>query len=117
GANAHGLEADRLVGGLEVVDQRAHDAGARHAERVAEVDGPTVGVELALDVDAELVADGQDLGGEGLVELDDVDVGDVHAGRRQHLAHGLDGAHAHDLGRQTRHRAGDDAGKGGQPQR
>src|SRR5438105_10815211 len=86
-ADAHRLEADRLVEGLEVVDQGAHDPGARHAERVPQGDGPAVGVELVLDVDAELVADGQDLGGERLVELDDVDVGDLHARRRQHLAY------------------------------
>jgi hypothetical protein len=45
-ADAHRLDAERLVGLLEAVDQRGHDAGAGHAERVAEGDGAAVHVEL-----------------------------------------------------------------------
>src|SRR5919107_4530263 len=54
-ADAHRLEADGLVERLQVVQQRGHDAGAGLPERVTEGDGPAVGVELRLDVDAELV--------------------------------------------------------------
>ena len=43
------------------------------AERVAEGDRPAVGVQL-LDRDVALVHDRDHLGGEGLVELDGVDV-------------------------------------------
>ena len=39
---------------LEAVDQRGHDAGAGHAERVAEGDGAAVDVEL-VPVDAEVL--------------------------------------------------------------
>src|SRR5690606_12662837 len=35
-ADAQRLEPDGLVEGLQVVEQRRHDAGAGHAERVAE---------------------------------------------------------------------------------
>ena len=49
---------------LEVVQQRAHDAGAGHAERVADGDRAALDVEL-VDLDAELVGARQDLRGEG----------------------------------------------------
>ena len=45
-ADAHRLEADRVVERLEVVDQRGHDARAGHPVRVAEGDGAAVRVEL-----------------------------------------------------------------------
>ena len=77
--------------------QRGHDAGAGHAERVAEGDGAAVDVEL-VPRDAELVADGHDLRGERLVDLDEVDVVDGHAGPRRAPAARLDRAEAHDLG-------------------
>src|SRR5215208_4760486 len=70
--DAHRLEADRAVEGVEVVEQRGHDARAGHPERVAESDRAAERVEL-LRVDAPLVAARHDLGGEGLVELEDVD--------------------------------------------
>src|SRR5438270_2556515 len=111
-ADAHGFETHGLVERLQVVDQRRHDAGAGHAEGVPEGDGAAVGIELVVDADAELVAHGQHLGGERLVELDDVDIGDLHPGLGQDLAHGVDGTDAHDLGRTTGHRAGDDADLG-----
>ena len=38
--HAHGLEADRLVVGLEAVQQRGHDARAGHPERVARARSP-----------------------------------------------------------------------------
>src|SRR5207248_2704803 len=115
-ADAHGLESDVLVERLEVVDERRHDAGAGHTERVAQGDSAAVGVELVVDADAELVADREHLGREGLVELDDVDVGDLHAGLGEHLLDGLDRAHTHDLGGEAGHGAGDDAELGLEPE-
>src|SRR3712207_1751461 len=50
-----------------------HDPGAAHADRVAEGDGAAVGVHL-LGVDPELLRGDQRDGGEGLVELDQVEV-------------------------------------------
>ena len=54
---------------------------------------------------------GQGLGGEGLVQLDEVDVGEREAGLLQRLRDRLDGADAHDLRRHARHRVGDEAGQ------
>ena len=48
--------------------------------------------------DAELPGRGDDLGGERLVDLDQVDVVDGHAGPAERLAAGLDRSEAHDLG-------------------
>src|SRR4051794_5887844 len=43
---AHGLEPDRRVERVEVVEQRGHDARAGHPERVAERDRAAERVEL-----------------------------------------------------------------------
>src|SRR5207247_5423996 len=67
-AHAHRLETDGRIEGLQVVDERRHDAGTGHPEGMAEGDGAAVGVELVLDVDSQLVAHGEHLGGERLVE-------------------------------------------------
>ena len=54
-----------------------------------------------VDVDAELLVGRHDLGGERLVDLDQVDVVDAHAGAGEGLLARLDRAHAHDLGGQA----------------
>ena len=59
--------------------QGAGDAGAGHAEGVADGDGAAVDVQ-AVHVDAEVAVRGDHLGGEGLVDLDQVDVADGHSG-------------------------------------
>ena len=61
------------------VEERGHDAGPGLAEGVAEGDGAALDVEL-VPADAEVLGRGDDLGGEGLVDLDQVDVVDGHAG-------------------------------------
>ena len=76
--------------------------GAGAAEGVAEGDGPAVRVRL-LGGEAELLLPGQHHRGEGLVDLDEVDVVDGHAGPGQRLAGRLDRAEAHDLGVHARH--------------
>ena len=58
------------------------EAGAGAAERVAEGDRAAVDVEPLL-VDAELADAGEDLGGEGLVELDQVDLVERRGRRRR----------------------------------
>ena len=63
----------------------AGDARAGHAERMAERDGAAIGVHVRGVVgDAEFAQHGDALGGEGLVELDDVEVraASGRAGRR-----------------------------------
>src|SRR3954454_8865108 len=60
---------------LELVRRVADDAAARAAERVADRDRAAVDVDLlGIEVAPQLQA-GEALRGEGLVELDDVDVG------------------------------------------
>ena len=99
-----------LVGVAQAVDQGGHDAGAGHAERVADGDGAAVDVEL-VPRDAEVLGRRDDLGGERLVDLDEVDVVDGHAGAGEGLAAGLDRAEAHDLGVQAGDARGDDPGE------
>src|SRR6266851_6756800 len=80
-AHAHGLEADRLVPLTQPVEQRAEDAGPRHAEGMPERDRSAVRVELVAErVDADASCGWDDLGRESLVYLDDVNVVDRHLG-------------------------------------
>ena len=111
-ADAHALEPEAGVAVLHAVEQRGHDAGAGHAERVAERDRAAVHVQL-VPRDSELLGRRDHLGGERLVDLDEVDVVDRHVGPGERPAAGLDRAEAHDLGVDGRHRAGDDAGERG----
>src|SRR5262245_64097586 len=73
------------------------DARARRAERMAERDGAAVDVG-ALAVEAELLLDGEILRRERLVDLDEVEIGQLVA----RLVHGAADrrrrADAHDLG-------------------
>ena len=57
------------------------------------------------EVDAEVLGRREHLGGEGLVDLDEVDVVDRHAGPLERLAARLDRAEAHDLGVEAGHAA------------
>ena len=49
-------------------------------------------------IDAELLDDGEDLAGEGLVDLDEIDVLERHAGALERDLRRRNGADAHDLG-------------------
>ncbi|GIT77066.1 MAG: hypothetical protein Ct9H300mP31_15970 [Acidimicrobiaceae bacterium] len=95
-ANTHGLHAELLVGVLQAIEKGGHDAGAGHAERVAEGDGPAVHIQL-VEVDPDLVGRRQNLSGESFVDLEQVDVVWGHTGPAEGLADGLDGPEAHDL--------------------
>ena len=75
-ADAHGGDAVLAAAAAQLADQGAGEAGAGAAERVAEGDRAAVDVEPLL-LDAELAGAGEDLGGEGLVELDQVDLVDA----------------------------------------
>src|SRR4029077_3284960 len=72
-ADAHRLEADRLVRRLEAIEERRHDAGAGHPERVPEGDRTAVHIQL-VPIDAEVPGARDHLGGERLVQLDEVNV-------------------------------------------
>jgi hypothetical protein len=78
-------------------------AGAAHAQRVPQGDRAAVGVHVVGVVgQAEVTQEGQGLRGEGLVQLDHVDVGDRAAQAAEELAGGRRGTHAHDPGRHAR---------------
>ena len=53
---------------------------------------------LAEGVDPDAARRRDDLGGEGLVDLDDVDVVDAHPGPLERLLRGVDRTQAHELG-------------------
>src|SRR5690606_14030517 len=112
---AYGDQAGGLVVPVQRVEHRRLQAGAGHAEGVAHGDGAAVDVEL-VPVDAEVLGRRHDLGGERLVDLDQVDVVDRHAGVLQRALARLDGAHAHDLGGEARDAGGDDARERGEPE-
>src|SRR5690606_7365065 len=93
----------------------AGDAGAAHAEGVAEGDGAAVGIyEWGVFGDAEVAEDGDALAGEGFVELDDVEVGGCEVEAGTEFAGGGCGPHAHDARRDAGRGAAEDAGDGGE---
>src|SRR5262245_19057028 len=93
-ALAHGLQAVPAASALQLVEQRGQQLGARAAERVAEGDGAAVDVGLG-QVGARLELPGQHDRGEGLVDLEQVDVVDRQARAFEHLVGGGDGPGQH----------------------
>src|SRR5205809_904576 len=78
---------------------------------MAEGDGAAVDIELRL-VDAELLGNGEDLAGEGLVDLDQIDVVQGEAGALQRDLRGRNRADAHDVRIAAGDAPGDDAAEG-----
>src|SRR5258705_2604156 len=86
------------------LDQRVPGhACARHAVGVTDGDRSAIDVE-AIHWDAEPVAAVDDLAGEGLVQLPQADVLEVHARSLEETRHGEHGADAHLVGLTTGHR-------------
>ena len=85
-AAAQRSRTDAAAATLQLEREVQDDAGAGHADRVAERDGAAVDVDLVVG-EAELAGRGDADGGEGLVELDQVEVG----GRDALLLAGLRG--------------------------
>ena len=84
---AHGDQAALEAAALELVEHRADQDRAGRPDRMAERDRPAVDVDLVaveLEVAHELLGDHR----EGLVDLEEVDVVERHAGLGQHLARG-----------------------------
>jgi hypothetical protein len=77
---------------------------------MAERQRATVDVHL-VEIYAELLRHRERLSGEGLVELEHVDVIERDAGAFQRLPRRRDGSDAHDLGRAAGHRGCADAGQ------
>src|SRR5215204_1007276 len=96
-ADAHGDEAVLRAAPLHLVDQLDRELGARRAHRVAERYGAAVDVGL-LEVHPDLADHGERLGGEGLVELDEVDIVDRKPGLLQYLRDRHGRSYTHDFG-------------------
>src|SRR6185312_6267047 len=93
-ADAEGGDAIAAVAPAQLADKSRGEASPRAAERVAEGERATVDVEAFL-VDAQLADAGEDLGGEGLVQLDQVDLVEAEPGGGERPRHRLDRADAH----------------------
>src|SRR5688500_16157156 len=76
-ADARGSQPVALLAAAQLVQDREHETRAGRAERMAERDRAAVDVEL-LHVEVELFRNGKDLPGKGLVDLDEVDVLELH---------------------------------------
>ncbi len=76
---------------------------------MAESNRSPVRVELAAHVHSDLVDHGQHLSREGFVQLDDVDIPDLHPGLAEDPADRLDRSNPHDLGSKRRYGRGDDS--------
>ena len=111
-ADAEGSQA--LVGAamLHGVEQGDQDTGTGSAHGMTQGDGAAVDVDLA-HVELQVMGNGQALGREGLVGLDEVHIGDGQAGLGHDLAGSGDGADTHDGGIHAAQRAGNPGGHGG----
>src|SRR5690349_2399153 len=79
-ADAHGGQRELAAGPLELFGRRHREARAGHAQRVPERDRAAVRVHLRRVVrEPQLAQDGESLGRERLVQLDDVEVADLEA--------------------------------------
>src|SRR6185369_13936559 len=77
-ADAGRGDAEALLAAPQLQHERQDQTRARRAERVPERDRAAVDVDL-VTVQAELLLAAEVLGREGLVDLDEVDVGELHA--------------------------------------
>uniref|UniRef100_A0A0N4Z3R5 PE-PGRS family protein n=1 Tax=Parastrongyloides trichosuri TaxID=131310 RepID=A0A0N4Z3R5_PARTI len=114
GADAEGGQASRPVGALQLVQQGAEDHAAGGAQRVAHGDGAAVHVHPVVR-HVQLLHEIHDHRGEGLVQLEQVDVADAHARAGQGLLRHGDRAGQHDGRLRTDRGRTDDAGAGLQP--
>ena len=79
------MSAVALAGALEFVERGAEDHRAGRAERMAHRDRAAVDVDL-VGVEVERLPEAQHDGGEGLVDLEEVDVVERHAGALRALS-------------------------------
>src|SRR5699024_1120121 len=98
-ADAHGLEAVAGLAAVHLAQHGGQDPAAGGADGMAERDARTVdieSIEVAL-AQAPFASDGERLRGEGFIEFDEVDVGQLEAGLLQRPGGGRDRADAHGL--------------------
>src|SRR5713226_6747902 len=112
---AHGDEPDGPVDALELVEGARDQPGAGAADRVAEGDGATVGVD-GLGVGGELTLPREHHRCERLVDLDGVDVGHGDARARQELVRRIHRSGEHEHRVDADEALGGDAGAGGEPE-
>src|SRR3546814_2167968 len=97
-ADAHGGESVAAAGAVEFFGGGEDEAGAGHAEGVAQRDGAAVGVHILCVVgEAELAQDREALGGEGFVQFDHIHVGDDEAEAFEELLRGRSEEHTSEL--------------------
>ena len=107
-AEAQRRDAAPRVPALHRVEQRRQDPRAARADWMAERDRAAVDVDPRR-VDAQLAHDGDRLHREGLVDLEQIDVGQLPADLRGDLPHRFDRRHHHHLRREAARRLADDA--------
>src|ERR1700744_1188426 len=95
GADDERDEGGLLTGALQLVDDRADEHRAGRTERVTERDRAAVHVDLG-GIDVERLQEAQHDGGEGFVDLEEIDVLDLHAGFPQNLLGHIDRTGEHD---------------------
>ena len=94
--DAHAYNAKALLRALKLAHESADHAAASHAEWVTEGDGTTLRVQLG-GRHAELLHAVASLGGEGLVNLEDVNIIHAEASTLESLGDGKGGSNAHNL--------------------
>src|SRR5690349_23369877 len=115
-ADAHRRQREFSAGPLELLGRRQREPSAGHSERMAERDRAAVGVHLRRVIGkAELAKNCEPLRGEGLVQLDHVEVADLETKPlHQLLARGRR-ADAHDARRNASDGSTDHTRLGGEP--
>src|SRR4051795_2572074 len=117
-ADAHGLQPEPCTAAVHLPQQRRQDPATGRADRVAQRDPGAVDVH-ALEVgrrEAPLPGHREDLAGERLVELDQIDVLQLDAGLREGLGGRRHGADAHRPRRHPAHAPRDQPGQRPQPE-
>src|SRR5829696_7371313 len=109
-ADAQGREAERHAAMPHLVGEREDDPRAAHPDRMAERDAAAANVH-AVAIELQLTLARDDLRGERLVDLDQIDVGEGQPRLVEHLLRRRHGADPHDLGRHPAPRPRDDLGE------
>src|SRR5438105_690732 len=113
-ADAHRCQSKACLARFHGLDEGRRDSCSAGAERMADGDGAAPDIHL-LRIGFQQLDYGQCLGGEGLVDLDQVHVFKLQAGAFEGLVRGWDRTDAHDRGIDAGHGHGPDAHLGFEP--
>lgn len=97
-ANAHGGASNSLVLTLKFREESGNLAGTSAAERMAQSDGTTLGVDL-LDGDVQLLNSVDSLGGESFIQLKDVNIIKLKTGTFDSNRDSESRSNTHNIGR------------------